>query len=301
MFVLSYFHIIHLYLHYSLFTLNYLLSMSLLDKIYLWDKKQVIHDIFDLYASKSVFVNYLYFANMMHQRLLEKPQNKQQQKYRRALELWDFLLADGIALQLFYRFGIGRKSKTMPHNLNGTDLFPEIMKHLSILQAQGKKIHMAWYTLYDPKIHKTKKEGEKAAKKVFDEYGIHVNFLYQWLYAEREQWFDVQGYKNSLKDDVYDIYVFCNFTWTPFQEIWTEEHRSLFEQNRTLVLNQGGTIDFLSGFEKRAPRWVVKSRILETPRRILHQPKKNFKKLWWMFGIIRYWIKRVKMSKRVSE
>ncbi|USN57077.1 MAG: hypothetical protein H6766_01015 [Candidatus Peribacteria bacterium] len=46
-------------------------------------------------------------------------------------------------------------------------------------------------------------------------------------------------------------------------------------------------MDFVSGFETRAPEWVVKARVLETPYRILSRPRKNLKKFLRMFGIVR--------------
>lgn len=264
--------------------------MSILEKLYLWNKDQFIHDIFDVYSSKSVFVNYLYFANVMHQRLLEHPQNEIQKKYAFALQKGDFLLVDGIALQWFYRFSIGKKSKIMPYSLNGTDLFSDILQYLAYVQKQGKKIHLAWYSLYDHKISKTEEEAKKAKQKVFNMYWLEVDFLYQSPYQEKGEDFDREWYTQSLWKQNYDIHVFCNFMGTPFQEIWWEKYRTFFEENHVLVLNQGGTIDFLSGFEVRAPRWIVKSRILETPWRILSSPKKNLKKFLWMFGILRYWL-----------
>jgi hypothetical protein len=51
-------------------------------------------------------VSFLYFANVMHWRLLEpldeKAEKKKYQAYRKSLKKSHFLLPDGIALQLFY-------------------------------------------------------------------------------------------------------------------------------------------------------------------------------------------------------
>lgn len=60
-----------------------------------------------------------------------------------------------------------------------------------------------------------------------------------------------------------------------------------------IVLQLGGTLDFRSGYEQRAPDWVVKARVLETPRRILKNPQKNLKKFLAMFGIVRYLLQKI--------
>lgn len=56
-----------------------------------------------------------------------------------------------------------------------------------------------------------------------------------------------------------------------------------------IILNNGATIDYYSGFEQRAPRRVVNMRIGETFRRICTQPQKNLHKFLAMFQIIPYW------------
>lgn len=55
-----------------------------------------------------------------------------------------------------------------------------------------------------------------------------------------------------------------------------------------IVMNNGATLDYYSGFETRAPRRVVKMRVGETLRRVITQPQKNLKKLFAMFGIVSY-------------
>ena len=76
--------------------------------------------------------------------------------------------------------------------------------------------------------------------------------------------------------------------WTPLQELWTLEHQSKIQQYGLLVFTVWWLFDFLSWEETRAPKRVVRSRVLETPRRILTNPRKNLKKFLWMFGIVRY-------------
>ena len=75
-------------------------------------------------------------------------------KYASALERSDFLLADGIALQVFEKFsGRGR-----PENLNGTDLNPWLFTEIS--KTHTTSIYL--YQCYDPSIGKEKDSLEKA-------------------------------------------------------------------------------------------------------------------------------------------
>jgi UDP-N-acetyl-D-mannosaminuronic acid transferase (WecB/TagA/CpsF family) len=59
------------------------------------------------------------------------------------------------------------------------------------------------------------------------------------------------------------------------------------QENNIIVINAGGFVDFLSGFEQRAPKRVRKIRVGETFWRIACNPRKNFKKMRWMFGVFR--------------
>lgn len=66
------------------------------------------------------------------------------------------------------------------------------------------------------------------------------------------------------------------------------EHEQQLRELGFLILSAGGTIDYMTGFEERAPERVVKARVLETLWRIITKPKKNFKKFLWMFGVVRF-------------
>ncbi|MBP6910822.1 hypothetical protein KBC03_04510 [Patescibacteria group bacterium] len=59
-------------------------------------------------------VNFLYFANAMSYHLFEKSRNEKEVAYKHALLHGDFLLADGIALQLWSKWSSGKRV----HNLN---------------------------------------------------------------------------------------------------------------------------------------------------------------------------------------
>lgn len=259
----------------------------MLDSLYTWTKDDAVRDILSLYEQQHWgIVSFLYFANVMHYRLLE-PRSRQTflyTNYKTALQGANFLFPDGIALQAFYYRGARWRRRL--HNLNGTDFIPYFLTQLRTLTAS---IHVWIYTVYDPHIGKGKEELQKAITFIEDEIGIEVSWSQQSLYVERWQDVDWSSYVASLEhtDFTYRVLLVC--TGTPHQEIWVEQHRAFFQQHRILVFNAWGLLDYLSGFEVRAPRWVVRMRVGETLRRVVQHPQKNIKKLWRMFGIIRYW------------
>lgn len=210
--------------------------------------------------------------------------------YSTALLKSDFLLPDGIALQVR-----SRVSEQKPvHNLNGTDFTPKFLQYLNDHESTSLYI----YSLYDPKIKKGKERLDKAITMLRHTYpAIRIVFSHQSLYAERGKDFPWKTLDERVQEDTSRTKVFLNATGTPFQELRTEEHRAQFEKNELLVMNIGGFIDFVSGFEIRAPRWMVKARVLETFWRISRNPRKNFKKFAAMFGIRRIVLRKLRLKK----
>ena len=180
------------------------------------------------------------------------------------------------------------------YNLNGTDLTPKV---LSYLNKKGW-VSLIIYSLYDPNINKWKEWLEKAVATLEEQYvSIDIIFTYQSQYRERWHDFPWRKLADQLAEDTNETKVFLNCTWTPFQEVRVEENREFFEKNKILVMNVWGFIDFVAGFEKRAPKWVVKARVLETFRRIATNPAKNMKKFLAMFGIFRIISQKLRLKK----
>lgn len=263
--------------------------MDILKKIYVGKKEDAAQFVLDFYVKhQSMIVSFLYFANCMKARLFEHQEEQWQKDYKKALQWADVLFADGIALQWFYRWSaVWRKTKTTPENLNGTDFIPVLLDQLVDSWAT---VHWAMHTMYDPRIGKSKEQVKEAVAAIEDRFGISMSYVQQNLYAKRmEEPFDTKAYMKSREWSTADVFVLLLFTGTPAQEIWSSAHETYIKENKMLVINAWGTIDYISWFEKRAPNWVVKARVLETPWRILQNPKKNFHKFASMFGIMRYW------------
>lgn len=243
----------------------------MLDKLYTWSSDEAAQDIIDIYTSQwYCIVNYLYFANAMKWRLFEKSRNQHDVDYKTALEQWDFLLPDGIALQTFYEYS--QPTKQQLHNVNWTDFLPYF---LNFLKSREKSLCLYIYGSKPEYIQE-----------------IHQYFI--------QQWYDVRyildGYQelhwDEINTDSEDINILLVGRWTPLQEMRVQQHIDTIKKKWLLVMNQWWTFDFLVWVEKRAPNLIIKSRVLETPWRVLTNPKKNLWKFLAMFGVFRYFFSR---------
>lgn len=99
--------------------------MTIFTKLYTKNKENAYKDILKSYAEKGyLVVNYLYFANLISNGILgNKKVNK---TFLDAITSGDFLLPDGIALQMYYKKYFGLE---LP-NLNGTDFSLFFLKQL---------------------------------------------------------------------------------------------------------------------------------------------------------------------------
>ena len=110
---------------------------SILDKLYDKTRDDAISEILSLYdQGEAVVVNFLYFAVIASQNLFDDGEKTEKEKeYKKILLKSDFLLPDGIALQLFYAFArlCGKVKSPNPYwlkNLNGTDFVPYFLSDL---------------------------------------------------------------------------------------------------------------------------------------------------------------------------
>lgn len=264
--------------------------MDILNHLYRWTREQAAEDIATQYESwASVFVDFLYFASAMKMRVLEEQQTAEQETYKKAILAADILFPDGIALQVFDRAANKGKASRL-HNLNGTDFVPYLLKYL----AAKWKTSMYVRSVFDEK----KWHGKEFMQKWIDRLQAHVPWLqcpfaWQCSYYQRGDGFPWKEFKEARHKDDSAYKIFWTGIGTPFQEIRSEKNRQMFDETPCIVIQLGGTLDFWSGYETRAPRRVVKARVLETPWRLLTTPKKNYPKVLAMFGVFRILRKRI--------
>jgi len=254
----------------------------MLDKIFVWDKVQATQEILQTYQQQwFCMVNFLYFANAMKWRLFEQPRDEKDTTYKDALSQWDLLLPDGIALQLFYKY----YQKEPISNLNGTDFVPYLLWEIT----KNHSLSLYLYQCYDPAKGKTAESLQHWVDALQEMYpDARLPRADQCLYSRRGEEFDREWLAKIASENSSEIKIFLHCTGTPFQEMWIQDHSDFFAQHWFLVLNAGGLIDYLTGYETRAPDWVIRARVLETFWRITKHPKKNLHKFLAMFGVCRF-------------
>lgn len=257
---------------------------SLVHTLFSGKREDFLSALLSEYEAKGfVIVNYLYFASAMKYRLFEYQENSRDVQYKTALQSSSFFLTDGIALQIFaffIRMFGNEKSNCWLHNLNGTDITPYLLQELP---KQGT-VSVYLYNLYDPRIGKTEEWIQKALESFRSKFPqVHLIWNHSELYTERGSYMPFEELEQTSANDRAQYKLFLNCTGSPFQEIWAEENREFLKKQGFIVLNSGGVIDFISGFEKRAPGLLVRLRVLETFWRILSNPRKNLPKFLSMF------------------
>lgn len=256
-----------------------------LRRLFVWDSRDACQHIEEHYQRHGhCLVVFLYFAQVMKWRLLESQHTDMQRDYLAAVEAADVLLPDGIALQLFASWG--RFVDRMPHNLNGTDFIPQL---LAYLHDRGS-VSVYIFSVYDDRIGKDQSWTHRAAHVLEEQYpGLMVRYIYQEEYMLRwQEVFDWDRLSAVYADDDATYKVFIHATGTPFQEQWVATHAWKLQQMWYIHLAAGWFLDFVSGFEERAPQRIVRARVLETFWRIVRHPKKNLHKFLSMFGVVRY-------------
>ena len=219
--------------------------------------------------------HFLYFANAHFGHLYRGKQNSEQEAYFRALLASDVLLPDGIALSLVhYRYAhreisgfslvsrYAKYAKQSLHNLNGTDLVPELLAE-AVKQYGTKNVSLAMYGALPEVI-------EKAKEKIHEMLGIEA-------FAQNGyEPFDFTYFSEPKRAK--EIRILLVGRGSPKQELFVEEHREIWKKDGVLVLSVGGLFDFWGGYETRAPSIMRKIRG-EWIWRLLTNPGKNSRKV----------------------
>lgn len=179
--------------------------------------------------------------------LLEAEKNNE---FRNVLQNCDLRIADGFGVTLAMLFQ-GEKLKC---RFPGADLMEEI---LSIANEKKLGMYLA-----------IKKDGLSSFEEV------------KQVLLKRYPRLEINGADIDLKTrysifDIQNSIVFCNFG-APQQELFLNNLRN--QNSIRLALGVGGSFDYLTGKQKRAPRWL-RSIGFEWFWRLLLQPKR-FGRIW---------------------
>ena len=205
---------------------------NILEKLYQGDKEQLLKDILKFYQyEKYCFINFVYFSNIVSQNLFSaKERSNNQDDYRKMLLKGDFLLPDGIAVQIFYYmanvFKVIHSQKRRLNNLNGTDFssfFLEMVKEL----YGNHKICLLMYGAEEKEIQKV--------KEMLSFKGYNVVY-FQNGYSE----FDRESAEKGLEgyQDTINILLVGRSTATmPIQELWTLKNYQRIKKNNLILMN----------------------------------------------------------------
>lgn len=226
-------------------------------------------NILQTYLEKrSCIVHFLYFATIILNQLDQEKYPQKKEAFLGALRSGDFLLPDGVALQLLYKKHFG---KELP-NLNGTDFLPYFLRHL----PENAKAEVLLYG-------GSEAVAQKSATHIAETFGYpilstqHGFQEFDWDYVHPKQ----EGI----------IRILLVGRGSPLQETWVEANKQKIESMQCLVFTVGGLLDFWSGAEKRAPDWMRSMRI-EWLYRAISNPQKNLRKTLVSLQLVKFLIKK---------
>lgn len=264
---------------------------SILDKIYPWDKEKALSDILQCYYREgSCFVNFIYFSNIVSQNLFDSSKrSNSQDDYRKMLLKGDFLLPDGIALQIFYYLAtcLNRvvSSKKWLDNLNGTDFSTFFLQKVKDLYGPHK-ICLLMYWAEESEVQKAKE---------FISYKGYNVIYFQNGYSEFD-WEKAEKQLSEYQDTINVLMVGRSTVTNPIQELWTLKNYQKIKKNNLILLNVWGLFDWWSWKQRRAPQWVRKIK-LEWLRRLITDPKRNIQKVWNSLQLFPYLFRYLVLKK----
>lgn len=198
-------------------------------------------------------LNYLYWSNFVLAR--------QNSRYGRTLIASDYLLPDGVGLQLYISAILGRQL----NNLNGTDFTPLLLR-----AAINDGVAYALYGSTDRVVSACAGTLSKTLP----------GAPYYWQH----------GYEPIYWDNIKPDSILLVGLGSPLQERWAQDNIEEIRRRRLMIITVGGFFDFCSGYVKRAPPFV-RSAKCEWLWRLASHPGKHCRKYLRNFHLPGYIIK----------
>lgn len=255
---------------------------SILNKLYTHSSNTAVWDIIDTYQKEgSCIVNFIYFSNIVSQNLFcDKNKTEKEREYKKILLKSDYLLPDGIALQIFYACAkiLHRIESTctwLP-NLNGTDFIPFFLSEIK-KKFWPQKICLLLYW--------TKEEYLNITTEKLKYQWFNVIYKQDW-YSDFERQ-KAQEKIEEYQDSINILLVARSTPKIPLQELRTSRNYQKIQQNKLLVINTWWLFDFIAWVQKRAPK-LRRTMKLERLYRLISDPKRNTKKVTNSLALIPY-------------
>jgi N-acetylglucosaminyldiphosphoundecaprenol N-acetyl-beta-D-mannosaminyltransferase len=256
---------------------------STLQKISTTDFQQTADSILSVYSEQwYCVVNFIYFSQIVSQHVFSstRKRTEKEKEYKKLILKSDFLLPDGIALQIFYYMAVLLRSiksdKSWIPNVNWTDFTPFFLN--SIKQRYwSQKINILLYGSTPKVVEKVK---ENLSLKWYN-----VIYIQDWF--SEFSWDDAEKSLDEYQDTINILLVARSTPKIPLQELRTSRNYQKIQENKLLVMNVWWLFDFIAGVQKRAPK-IFRKLKLEWLRRLCSQPKRNYKKVINSLMIIPY-------------
>lgn len=227
-------------------------------------------------------VNYIYFSQIVSQKVFSsaKKKTEKEKEYKKLILKSDFLLPDGIALQVFYYLAATFKAiktdkKWLP-NLNWTDFTPYFLNDTK-QKYWSQRINIL---LYGSKPNIVEKVKENLTLKWYN-----VIYIQDWF--SEFDWQKAEEALNEYVDTINILLVARSTPKIPLQELRTSRNYQKIIDNKLLVMNVWGLFDFIAWVQKRAPK-LFRTLKLEWLWRLCSQPKRNRKKVTNSLMIVPY-------------
>ena len=227
-------------------------------------------------------VNFIYFSQIVSQHVFSsaKKKTEKEKEYKKLILKSDFLLPDGIALQVFYylaaTFRAIRTEKKRIPNVNWTDFTPYFLNDTK-QKYWSQRINIL---LYGSKPNVVEKVKDNLTLKWYN-----VIYIQDWFSEfDREK---AEDALNEYQDTTNILLVARSTPKIPLQELRTSRNYQKIIDNKLLVMNVWWLFDFIAWVQKRAPKLFRKLKI-ERLRRLCSQPKRNYKKVLNSLMIIPY-------------
>ena len=263
-----------------------------LQKISTTDAQETANNIVDVYSNQwFCVVNFIYFSQIVSQHIFSPTRKKteKEKEYKKLLLKADFLLPDGIALQIFYYcavlfWAIKSDKKRIP-NINWTDFTPYFLNDLK-QKYWSQRINLLLYWSTPKVVEKVK---ENLSLKWYN-----IIYTQDWFSEFNRE--DAEKSINEYLDTINILLVARSTPKIPIQELRTSRNYQKIQENKLLVMNVWWLFDFIAWTQKRAPK-IFRKLKLERFWRLCSQPKRNYKKVLNSLLIIPYILRYLILKK----
>jgi UDP-N-acetyl-D-mannosaminuronic acid transferase (WecB/TagA/CpsF family) len=274
--------------------------ISILEKLFKGKSEQASEQIVSQYQKNwFTIVNFIYFAVVSAQKVFgSHGKTARQKEYKKIILKSDFLLPDGIALQIFYFFArIFRRVKWRTYrldNLNWTDFTRYFLEYIKT-KFGNQKICLLMFGTEPAFLEKAKDYiSYRWYNVIYTQDGFSTFNNKKW-FSELNR----QKVKEALawyQDTINILLVAMSTAKSPRQELWTADNLQEIKDHNLIVINTWWTFEWWAWTQKRSPK-VIRAIKLGRLRRFIADPKRNYMKVYHSLSLFKYIFKYLLLKK----